>query len=167
MNNESRVEELAKAFLIPKYFIAEPTIPEEVAEFNKMLKAFKAGYSTSQAQWQLCPKCHGDGNLGRYNPPAYMSTTVTPVCDVCNGAKIIEPPSSIPTRGEDAGGQSDAVELREALGNLVDAIPRQTNDYDWWDDDLTRTVAKAKLLIRYSSSSPSTREWAKDLKSEL
>jgi len=38
--------------------------------------------------WQLCPKCNGDGNLARYNSPN-LSTSTHPICDVCNGAKII------------------------------------------------------------------------------
>lgn len=39
--------------------------------------------------YQLCPKCLGDGNLLRYNSPAFMSTNVATICDVCNGNKII------------------------------------------------------------------------------
>ena len=38
--------------------------------------------------WQLCPKCNGDGNLARYNSPN-LSTSTHPICDVCNGAKIL------------------------------------------------------------------------------
>lgn len=38
---------------------------------------------------QLCPKCFGDGHLGRYNCPAVMGTSATPICDVCNGSKTI------------------------------------------------------------------------------
>lgn len=41
-------------------------------------------------EWQLCPKCNGDGNLGRYNSPNIVSEI--PICDVCNGAKIIQRP---------------------------------------------------------------------------
>lgn len=37
--------------------------------------------------YQLCPKCNGDGDLARYNSPALHSGT--PICDVCNGGKII------------------------------------------------------------------------------
>ena len=48
--------------------------------------------SNEAGSWQLCPKCNGDGHLGRYNPPMFASTTVTPVCDVCNGSKIIAKP---------------------------------------------------------------------------
>lgn len=39
--------------------------------------------------WQLCPKCFGDGHLGRHNSPPTMSTSLTPVCDLCNGNKVI------------------------------------------------------------------------------
>ncbi len=38
--------------------------------------------------WQLCPKCLGDGNLARYNSPA-VTSDACPLCDVCNGQKII------------------------------------------------------------------------------
>lgn len=37
---------------------------------------------------QLCPKCHGDGDLHRHNSPP-MSTSLNTLCDVCNGAKVI------------------------------------------------------------------------------
>lgn len=40
------------------------------------------------SEYQICPKCNGDGHLGRYNSPG-ISSTVTPVCDVCNGAKLL------------------------------------------------------------------------------
>lgn len=40
--------------------------------------------------------------------------------------------------------------LLEALEDLVEAIPGQTNDRDWWPDELTKAVAQAKsLLERY------------------
>ena len=39
--------------------------------------------------YQLCPKCHGDGDLARHNSPSIISTTVSVTCDVCHGAKII------------------------------------------------------------------------------
>ena len=42
-------------------------------------------------EWQLCPKCHGDGHLGRYNSPN-TSSNACPQCDVCFGAKIIIKP---------------------------------------------------------------------------
>ena len=51
------------------------------------------------AQWQLCPKCNGQGQVEK---PPYLaaevihwsSTQASFVCDVCNGAKIIAPPAS-------------------------------------------------------------------------
>lgn len=39
--------------------------------------------------YQLCPKCGGDGNLLRYNSPPVMGTNANPICDVCDGKKII------------------------------------------------------------------------------
>ncbi len=43
-------------------------------------------------EYQLCPKCNGDGHLGRYNSPVFSSTNSLPTCDVCNGSKIIAKP---------------------------------------------------------------------------
>lgn len=48
------------------------------------------------SEWQLCPKCCGDGNLLRYNPSPFISTAIAPVCDVCNGAKILAKPIQQP-----------------------------------------------------------------------
>jgi len=73
---------------------------EVSANFHR--KHFKAGATAAITklqgerrgeigEWQLCPKCLGDGNLMRYNSPN-MSTTACPVCDVCNGSKIIAKP---------------------------------------------------------------------------
>lgn len=39
--------------------------------------------------YQLCPKCGGDGDLLRYNSPTLMGTNARPICDVCDGKKII------------------------------------------------------------------------------
>jgi hypothetical protein len=38
-------------------------------------------------------------------------------------------------------------ELLEALEELLEAVPKQTGDADWWDDNLTHAVKKAKKLI--------------------
>jgi hypothetical protein len=41
-------------------------------------------------------------------------------------------------------------DLIEVLEDLLFAIPGQTNDRDWWPDELTDAVQKAKaLLSRY------------------
>lgn len=61
-----------------------------IAVCSEMLSAL----STQSPKWVLCPKCLGDGNLSRYNSPAIVSTSCTPVCDVCNGAKVLLSPSS-------------------------------------------------------------------------
>lgn len=36
---------------------------------------------------QLCPKCEGDGHLGRHNSLAI--TSGLPICDICHGNKVI------------------------------------------------------------------------------
>lgn len=41
-------------------------------------------------EWQLCPKCNGEGTVVCALPT--MSTSPFKVCDVCYGAKIIRKP---------------------------------------------------------------------------
>lgn len=38
--------------------------------------------------------------------------------------------------------------LLESLQTLIDAIPNQTNDQDWWPDELTMAVNDAKSIIK-------------------
>lgn len=38
--------------------------------------------------------------------------------------------------------------LLAALEELIDAVPKQDNDRDWWEDELTRAMAKAKQTIQ-------------------
>lgn len=66
--------------------------------------------------WQLCPKCNGDGHLMRYNSPPFISTNESAICDVCNGAKIIAKAmiTSTPPSGSDA----EAVEILKELCRL-------------------------------------------------
>lgn len=52
-------------------------------ENNKLRKQIQIKH-----QYQLCPKCNGDGHLGRYNSPN-LGTSCNPMCDVCFGKKII------------------------------------------------------------------------------
>ena len=40
--------------------------------------------------------------------------------------------------------------LTEALEDLLEAIPKQTNDCDWWPDELTKAVKQAKAVIEAS-----------------
>ena len=42
---------------------------------------------------------------------------------------------------------SNAPDLVETLQELLDSIPSQTNDKDWWPDELTRAVDNAKALL--------------------
>ncbi len=48
-------------------------------------------------EWQLCPKCHGQGNISK--PPhvagdvyEWTDSSCVHLCDVCNGAKILARP---------------------------------------------------------------------------
>src|SRR5207237_711342 len=45
-------------------------------------------------------------------------------------------------------------EIREALADLVDAIPGQSNDRDWWPDQLTHAVRKANALLEETEPQP-------------
>jgi len=67
-----------------------------------LLEQLKAGYAAAPAydgvvsEYQLCPKCNGDGNLARYNSPSMVSTDAALICDVCNGAKTLIKPVVFP-----------------------------------------------------------------------
>jgi len=37
--------------------------------------------------------------------------------------------------------------LEQALEALADAVPKQTNDCDWWQDDLTEAMRVARALL--------------------
>ena len=56
--------------------------------------------SANQQYWQICPKCNGDGDLLRYNSPSIMGTNAAPICDVCNGKKIISNVTGLPPEYE-------------------------------------------------------------------
>lgn len=60
----------------PKYWL-EPYTPQP--------PTMSVGY----VPYQLCPKCNGDGDLWRFNSPSILGSNSRPICDVCNGAKII------------------------------------------------------------------------------
>ena len=55
------------------------------SEFKNLPQAFVS----PSVPYQICPKCGGDGDLLRYNSPALMGTNARPICDVCEGKKII------------------------------------------------------------------------------
>jgi hypothetical protein len=48
---------------------------------------------------------------------------------------------------EDVARQSGSQVLADALEGLLEAIPRQTNDADWWPDELTDAVFVAKTAL--------------------
>jgi hypothetical protein len=37
--------------------------------------------------------------------------------------------------------------LEGLLEDLLEAIPKQTNDADWWPDELTKAVSEAKSVL--------------------
>lgn len=37
--------------------------------------------------------------------------------------------------------------IKSALYDLYESVPKQTNDADWWDDDLRKAMDNAKILI--------------------
>lgn len=72
-------------------------------EFQQMLiNLFIAGYSLKEgagtvSEWQLCPKCNGQGSVSK--PPwlagdvdQWTSSETQYDCDVCNGAKVLVKP---------------------------------------------------------------------------
>lgn len=50
----------------------------------------------SNGVWQLCPKCLGEGNLVSFTHDLSFSSTALPLCDVCNGKKIISSITGLP-----------------------------------------------------------------------
>jgi hypothetical protein len=56
--------------------------------------------------------------------------------------------SDVFTEGANWMHQQYVVPLEEALQNLLNAIPKQTEDSDFWEDDLTNAVEKARQLIK-------------------
>lgn len=53
--------------------------------------------SVEYGWWQVCPKCQGQGIVSKpswipYGVDNWSSTSAFFVCDICNGAKIIERP---------------------------------------------------------------------------
>ena len=66
------------------------TIYKMIDDFEKSLaQNFLQPDVSRSVPYQLCPKCGGDGDLLRYNSPALMGTNARPICDVCDGKKII------------------------------------------------------------------------------
>ena len=37
--------------------------------------------------------------------------------------------------------------LTEALDDLIEAVPNQSNDRDWWPDELTHAMREAKAIL--------------------
>jgi hypothetical protein len=105
--------------------------------------------SKIEGEWQLCPKCNGDGNLARYNSPSIIGTDDALLCDVCNGSKIISKPvfESSKVEGEDNEGywkqRCLAAELNietysEWMMNCAGEPPKKFSDlYKKWQTALS------------------------------
>lgn len=138
--SKERIEELTS--VIFKHLNSLPYAGGYPSDWREPLAEhiIKAGYSTSQAQWQLCPKCHGEGWLpttGGYQ------TSTTKQCDVCHGNKLLAPPS-ISTRGE------DAVEFGRWLSeNDAEALGK---DHWRFRQNTTHTTEQLYKLFNPSSS---------------
>lgn len=85
--------ELINTFVKSRYFISKDVIDDEnfnisgkeiIQLISDYIKQMKGPVSVN---WQLCPKCQGEGMLSNIG----TSTSVNRVCDVCNGNKIITP----------------------------------------------------------------------------
>jgi hypothetical protein len=158
MTQQSRVEyyknKVAKEKGYPSWeemenWIIDNNPPVNVAVILVAMMEEVAGYSTSQGQWQLCPKCGGRGMAMNFKN--YIPTTMD-TCDVCDGKKIIAPPS-ISTRGE------DAIEL--IAGILYANKSDEGDEGSWINSEHFYDVAKKIAQLFNPSSSPSTREGAK------
>jgi predicted RNA-binding protein with PUA domain len=56
---------------------------------RKVLEIFR--YEAQLGEWQLCPKCAGEGIVTEQTTSAFIAT-VTRTCPVCNGAKVLARP---------------------------------------------------------------------------
>lgn len=73
-------------------------------------------------EWQLCPKCHGQGIVSRppwvpFDQEKWSSTGITYSCDVCNGAKMIGKPII----------NNEVVEQEEQEITFVQGLDEDTN----------------------------------------
>lgn len=73
-----------------KQYISPDRMKVEIYLDDKWVIFIREDAKLDLGEWQLCPKCFGDGNLARYNSPSISSGI--PICDVCHGKKIIERP---------------------------------------------------------------------------
>ena len=92
---ETKVEEILKKWTM-RYdnLHAEPNdVIIEASDFiniaQEIVKLFSIPVVINCVPYQICPKCAGDGDLFRYHSPALMGTNARPICDVCEGKKII------------------------------------------------------------------------------
>lgn len=99
---------------------AEASINAGINDVKNLLAGYASAPSSEAGEWQLCPKCFGDGNLGRYNCPPYMSTNVTPICDVCNGNKIIAKPLIT-----QLSASSEATPGKNSFGKALEGVPQE------------------------------------------
>jgi len=99
--------------------------------WEKFKTNLKAGYAAAPAyagvvsEYQLCPKCNGDGNLARYNSPSMVSTDAALICDVCNGAKTLIKPVVFPAAPAYKG---DAASCTPDLESRLIKAMQEVND---------------------------------------
>jgi hypothetical protein len=67
----------------------ERHLEKVIIEAQQQVKNLNIPAAINCVPYQVCPKCAGDGDLFRYHSPALMSTNARPICDVCDGKKII------------------------------------------------------------------------------
>ena len=89
MKNQKEIEKLAKDSIF-----SEEGQVGFVVGYNRCLKDFIDDKNKVQSgvisEWQLCPKCNGEGYC--MNISGSTSSSVNRTCPVCNGHKLLVKP---------------------------------------------------------------------------
>lgn len=148
VKNEVAKEKGFPSWMEMENWIIDNNLPVSVAvllmgAMNDVCKKLIAGYAAAPAydgvvsEYQLCPKCNGDGNLARYNSPSMVSTDAALICDVCNGAKTLIKPVVFPAAPAYKGDEKLAIDLVDWIANVKeegDTIMISDGDYYWGID---------------------------------
>lgn len=122
-----------------------------------MMRDFASQFKPTPIQptsYQLCPKCNGDGNLGRYNSPNTYSEV--PICDVCNGDKVLKIyASQLHTTQESKEvtailGLDQPWPLKDVLAKLVESSETLLDGYNYdghYHEEIRICVNRGKEIL--------------------
>lgn len=82
-----------------------------------------------------------------YDPSSGMKDAFDRICN-CSTNTYLTSEFNMEADKANAKLIAAAPELLEALEDLMEAVPKQTEDMDWWEDNLTEAFSKAKAAIQ-------------------